>query len=218
MAGSFLPGAKPGHQVVAGCLYEMALVNRMPIFQYQGAYWHQMLENCLEDTIEGGFEWVITHDYDTTFGPHHVKRLFDCFEANPFMDALAPMQVMRNNAMALVGVGDAGAIRVQRDMPFKAKTAHFGLTVIRLAALKNLPKPWFQGVPNLDKKWRDYRIDPDIYFWKQWDENGRTLFIDPMCRVGHLEEMIAYYDERMQVQRTTPVKWREMNGEKASEA
>lgn len=206
-----------GFQLIAGCKYESLMRYGTKSLDYTGAYFHQCLENALEDVIEDGHEWAITHDYDTAFGVTHIERLFRCFEENPFMDALAPLQVMRNGDRALLGLNQARIIKATHGRPFQVDTAHFGLTVIRLAALKTMPKPWFQAKPNMDGRWREFRVDADIYFWNQWKECGRTLYIDPTCRVGHVQEMVVSYDDNMQIVNMSVADWRERNGFKKRE-
>ena len=76
--------------------------------------------------------------------------------------------------------------------------AHFGLTLIRADALRSMPKPWFLGVPNEAGEWAEGKSDPDIYFWRRWEEAGRTLYIAPRVSIGHLELMVRWMDDEMQ--------------------
>ena len=61
--------------------------------------------------------------------------------------------------------------------------------------LKDVPKPWFNNQPDENGQWSENKIDDDIWFWKQWKEAGRTIFMDPGCRIGHMEEMVSQFEE-----------------------
>jgi hypothetical protein len=74
----------------------------------------------------------------------------------------------------------------------KLRTGHFGLTMIRTASLKEMPKPWLWSKPAPDNSWGDGRTDDDIYFWRQWAAAGKTLFNANRVVVGHLELMIRW--------------------------
>jgi hypothetical protein len=91
--------------------------------------------------------------------------------------------------------------------PIKVDTAHFGLTVINLERLKSVKKPWFYSQPDENGDWGEAKIDDDIWFWKQWREAGNSIYIDPNVRVGHMEEMVAVFDERMKVRHVYPADW-----------
>ena len=63
----------------------------------------------------------------------------------------------------------------------------------------NVPKPWFQGHPGADGSYGDDRIDADVFFWKRWRDAGNSIYIDPGCRLGHLEELVTYFDRGMKL-------------------
>ena len=88
-------------------------------------------------------------------------------------------------------------------------SAHFGLTAIKVAKLETVKKPWFFSQPDKDGNWENDRIDDDIWFWKQWQEAGNSLYLDPGCRIGHLEEMVASFDENLQPIHVYPSDWQE---------
>jgi hypothetical protein len=71
-------------------------------------------------------------------------------------------------------------------------TAHFGLTVISTAALKRCQKPWFHSKPGPDGSWNDGRLDPDIWFWRNWRESGNRVFITPRVVIGHGEYVVTW--------------------------
>jgi hypothetical protein len=100
----------------------------------------------------------------------------------------------------------------------KLWTAHFGLTVIRAASLRKLPKPWFNGVPDAEGGWGDERTDksggriagrtdPDIWFWLQMEKAGQQVFSANRVVVGHMELVINWPDGRMRPQFQYLDKW-----------
>jgi hypothetical protein len=60
--------------------------------------------------------------------------------------------------------------------------------------LKGVPLPWFWSKPDDNNEWGDLRIDDDIWFWKQWESAGNTVYLDPQTRIGHMEEMVVMVD------------------------
>jgi hypothetical protein len=96
----------------------------------------------------------------------------------------------------------------------KATTAHFGLTLLRVDALRTVPKPWFKAEPDASGEWGNDRLDDDIWFWHVWRKAGHTIYVDPEVRIGHLEVMVSEFDESMKVRRMHVDKWRTENGMK----
>ena len=74
----------------------------------------------------------------------------------------------------------------------KLKTGHFGLTLIRASTLRDVPKPWFLGIPAPDGSWGKGHQDEDVYFWRNWEKAGRTLYAANRVAVGHLEPMVKW--------------------------
>jgi len=79
----------------------------------------------------------------------------------------------------------------------RAKTAHFGLTLIKASAVQDLPRPWFYGQPDADGRWGDKRVDDDIAFWYAWRDAGKSLYIASRVAIGHAELMIRWPDRDM---------------------
>ena len=92
--------------------------------------------------------------------------------------------------------------------PLQVDTAHFGMTLIRLDELRTIPMPWFVDVPSASGSWRDDdRIDWDIYFWHKWKEHGKTLYVAPDVRIGHLEVMVSELDEQLKFRQRHIADW-----------
>lgn len=165
----------------------------IPMRIKQGVFYGQCMQAMLQDCLDDGADFVVTVDFDSLFGAHHIKRLLGVIVANPHIDALASFQARRGMRYPLFTVAGQGEVRFE-GAPLQVTTAHFGLTVIRTAALRDTAKPWFKGEPSaVTGDYDEARIDDDIWFWRQWQSAGKTVYVDSGCRIGHVEEMVAYY-------------------------
>lgn len=174
----------------------------VPVCKSPGIFWCQSLSNVLEILIEKGFEYALTIDYDTIFKAPDVLALYYLMQTNPYADAISPVQMRREEINVLVGKRGPDGLPVstlmvdefkRRDMT-RVHIAHFGCTMIRLSALKDLPKPWFVAAPDKNGEWHDGHIDADIAFWHRWDECGRSLYQANRIVLGHLELSIRWPD------------------------
>lgn len=178
-----------------GCVEEALRPWNIPLHRHTGAFWGHNIQTVIERLIAIDVDWALTLDYDSMFTSRDISRLFEIMGENPHIDAVSALQTRRGCQQVLCSNGESG---VETDMktPFKARTAHFGLTLIRLERLKELPKPWFWDQPSASGSWSDDdRVDADIYFWREWEKHGRTLYIAPDVRIGHLEVMVSYMDD-----------------------
>lgn len=166
---------------------------------FTGAFWGQCLERGLEHLVEQGFDAVLTIDYDTVFAAAHVNTLVRLMVLHPEADAICPLQSARGWSSPLMtmklpeGMTSDKIPRGYFDADLAPlRTGHFGLTLIRVSALKEMPKPWFWSTPAPDGSWNEGRVDDDIHFWRQWEARGKTLFNANRVTVGHLELMIKW--------------------------
>ncbi len=180
------------------CAEQLAKLG-IPLAAFEGVYWAQCLERGFDTFIAEGVEFLLTIDYDTVYTAQHVQTLIRLMLLHPEADAICAMQSARgwDSILATVDLpGGAAADRVPRDLfdadLLKLKTGHFGLTLIRTSSLKSVPKPWFLGVPAADGSWGDGHVDEDIYFWRQWAQQGKTLYAANRVAVGHIEPMIKW--------------------------
>lgn len=178
---------------------EQLLKLNIPLQSYEGVYWSQCLERGLDRIIADGTEFVLTIDYDTVYTAQHIQTLIRLMMLNPHADAVCAMQSARgwNSILATVDLPEGmPADRVPRELLdadlLKLKTGHFGLTMIRLSSLKSVSKPWFLGVPAPDGSWGEGHVDEDIYFWRNWARQGKTLYAANRVAVGHIEPMIKW--------------------------
>jgi hypothetical protein len=180
----------------------------IPLTVSGGVYYGQCMQHMLE-SIVGTVDYALTVDFDSMFTARHVERLLSIVVEHDEIDALAAVQPKR-------GCGDLLAARSEGERevdwngyPIRVDSAHFGLTVIDLKKLAQVPKPWFWCQPNAQGRWDGDKIDDDVFFWKQWKTAGMKAFVDPGCRLGHLEEVITVFDSDMQLQHMYPKDWSE---------
>lgn len=179
----------------------------IPLSVSGGVFYGQCMQRMLIDGIGKGADIALTIDGDSVFGPDHINRLLYVMANRPDIDALAPLQVRRGMRFPLMSVspvnltpgepcehGGTGFLETDGD-PIRVETAHFGLTMIRLDRLREIPRPWFYSKPDRNGDWENDKVDDDIWFWKVWENNKRTIYVDPQCRIGHMEEMVAGFDD-----------------------
>lgn len=178
---------------------------RIPFQRVTGAFWGQCLTRAMENVIDDHApEYILTLDYDSVFDRNDVEALLSAAMRHPDADAIAPIQVSRTRSTPLATFPDGNG-GVLREVPreafdgelVQARTAHFGLTLIKTASLQRLPRPWFHGQPDSDGRWGDQRVDDDIAFWHAWREAGLSLFVASRVAIGHAELMIRWPDRNM---------------------
>lgn len=190
-----------------GCVVEALRPFGIPIRRHTGAFWSHNIQSVLEGCIADGLDWALTLDYDSMFTAKDISRMLEVFGSRPDIDALAALQTRRGCQSPLCWNGGAG-VETDCRTPFKVHTAHFGLTLIRLDMLKDMPKPWFWDQPSASGSWQDDdRVDSDIYFWKQWNKHGRSLYIAPDVRIGHLEVLVSQLNNDMEFEQVHVTDW-----------
>lgn len=194
-----------------GMIYEALLPLGIPLARFGGVFWGQCMQRGFNDSVAAGTDWILTIDHDSIFTAKDVSALLDEFARNPHIDALAAMQVRRGSEYPLMTIGRQTEAHVTEE-PVLATTAHFGLTLIRVDALTEIPKPWFYGRPDAAGEWGDNRLDDDIWFWHQWRLAGKNVYVSPRVRIGHMESMISEFDDDMKVRHVYPTEWRKARG------
>lgn len=169
----------------------------IPLNTFGGVFWGQCMQRALESYVAEGLDWVLTVDYDSLFTAEHLDTLIGAFGSHPEIDALAALQCRRGSLFPLMTIKGEHGTEVTGE-PIKVSTAHFGMTLIRLDALQEVPKPWFKAEPDASGGYGDERLDDDIWFWQQWREAGKSVYVAPSVSIGHLEEMTTVFDEQMQ--------------------
>lgn len=179
---------------------EVASQLQMKFTKSTGVFWSQSLERMMSGIVkENGCKYILTIDYDSIFDARDVIRLWQVMEDNSDIAALCPMQIGRDRSEMLLNMVDENGKSIQtapveffyRDA-IDIKNGHFGLTLIRVDALKDFPHPWFLGVPNEEGKWEERRTDDDIYFWHKMRAAGKRVCATPKVRIGHLQCVITW--------------------------
>lgn len=170
-----------------------------------GAFWGQCLERAFEGLMEAENppEWILTTDYDSCFDWATVRRLVLIAANHPEVDAVSSVQVKRGpDPLPLVSFGDGvGKVdgRIFDASLTKVHSAHFGLTLLRVEALKKIPHPWFVPKPGVGERWAADWRDDDIVFWDRWTEAGNSLYLANRCVIGHGDFMWAWPDQHFGV-------------------
>lgn len=173
-----------------------------------GAFWGQALTRAIETAIEEDKpDAILTIDYDSVFTKINVAYLLQLMMAHPEASAIAAVQSSRHMPTALFtlkGPDDRALSRIpMADLApdlMEVTTAHFGLTLIRVAALQAMEKPWFMPVPDKDGRWSDDgKIDEDINFWVKLKAAGHKLFLANRVCIGHVQEMVRWPGKDLQV-------------------
>ena len=198
-----------------GCIFETLFPFKVPIRRCEGVYWGQGMQRLMEDCLTDGLDWIITLDYDTLCTAKHLSRMFDLMAKKPEIDALAAMQCRRGQYFPLMTYNGKKRIKLENNDPIPVSSAHFGMTILRTECLKNMPKPWFAGKPDGKGEWGPARMDDDIWFWHQWKAAGHSIYVAPDVRIGHLEAMVAMYDDNLKPKHIRIGDWREQNGHRS---
>ena len=170
----------------------------IPVAKSSGPYWHQDLARMMDAKVSTASKYILTIDYDTAFSPDDVRELHRLMEANPKIGAIASVQMMKGDAKVLiVPLDDNGDVFNPVPQHFNkellpCKSAHFGMTMMRVESLKKMPKPWFVAKPAPDGGWGDGRKDADVVFWNTWHEEGLGLYVASRVVVGHLQLMVTW--------------------------
>jgi predicted SAM-dependent methyltransferase len=172
----------------------------IPVLKSTGYSWGACLQRSMNQLIEAGCDWIITIDYDSIFSQDDVLRLLTLAASHDEADAIFPWQIKRGGVDRLLFF-----LRDENDTPLdfapaslftgelvKAHAGHFGLTLIKVDALKKVPKPWLWEQPNADGEWTEGKEDADIYFWRKFREAGNGIYLANEVRIGHIDEDILW--------------------------
>lgn len=184
----------------------------IPLASSIGAYYGQCMQRMMCDVIASGTDYILTVDSDSIFTDQHIKRLLDWIVRRDDIDAVCGVQAKRGSGIILGTRGKHEEVEWTGE-PIQLKSAHFGLTIIDAKKLEQTPLPWFANQADSNGQWvGEDKIDDDVWFWKQWEKAGNTIFTDPGCRIGHLQEMISVLDDQMQLRHLYGNQWSEYCG------
>ncbi len=176
---------------------------------FNGVFWGQCMQRCFQEAVAQGVDWILAMDYDTMANARDLDEMFRVFGEHPEIDALCPLMMRRGSDTPIVTAGQQMEIETGAE-PILITTAHFGMTLIRVDALKDVPKPWFISKPDDKGEWGDDRMDDDIWFWHQWRLAGKNIYLAPQVRVGHLQLRVSYFDENNEPQHCHIAEWRKL--------
>lgn len=207
----------PRYEAVAArtVITEALKPHKLNLTTTQGVFWGQCMQRMFQDAVDKNIDWILSLDSDSLFTSKQVSQLMQIMAANPHIDALAALQCRRGGKYPLMttgtGVNDE---HIEVDgRPIKVTTAHFGLTLIRVNALREVQKPWFWSQHDAEGNWGDDKLDDDIWFWHQWRLAGKTIYVAPSVAIGHLEETVAVFDEHLNAKHIYMHEWRKENGQ-----
>jgi predicted SAM-dependent methyltransferase len=202
----------PRHSFTANMFagLELAYSRQIHFEKAEGAFFHQCLERVMTPHVDcSDCEWILTLDYDTYFTVGQFDELARLMIEHPEADAIAPMQVKRDENNLLMGLlqddgtpypaGTQITIATFEPELIRASWAHFGLTLFRVSSLAKMNHPWFYESPNAQGRWEEGRIDADIGFWKNWTATGNKLFLATKVLIGHCQQMVSVPDENLKV-------------------
>lgn len=186
-----------------GELHQAAAKLGFDVSRATGVFWGQCLERLIEAIVaQPETKYILTVDYDSIFDAEDIIRLWQVMETNPDVAALCPLQIGRDKDLPLFSIRgkDGGLLReMSEDVLYTdaldMNTGHFGLTLIRTDALRDLARPLFLGVPNANGNWGEGRVDDDIFFWNRLREAGRRICLCPRVRIGHLQNVVTWPGE-----------------------
>jgi hypothetical protein len=200
--------------VVCRSLIELALRQlKIELTTSQGVFWGQCMQRMFTKAVNDGIDWILSIDSDSLFTAEQLSLLMDTLASNPHIDALAALQCRRGCEYPLLTTGNVdGGLTVEvSNAPFKVTTAHFGLTLFRVDALREVPKPWFYAKPDDNGEWGDERMDDDIFFWHQWRLAGKNIYVAPQVSIGHMEETVVQFNDEMKPEHMYVQQWRDSN-------
>lgn len=188
----------------------------IPLYKFGGAFWEQGISRGLQAMMESGIEWAITLDYDTLFDVNDVRQLMVLAAQYPEAEAIVPVQVRRNNEQFLFTMkdsfgnsrGSAGITEFEDDLT-QINTGHFGMTLIKLAALRDVPKPWLWSQPGPSGDWDEERLDADIYFWEKWKQAGKKIWQANHIKLGHIQVVASWPTNDWQIKHQYISDWSE---------
>jgi hypothetical protein len=200
--------------VVCRSLIELALRQlKIELTTSQGVFWGQCMQRMFTKAVDDGIDWILSIDSDSLFTSEQLSLLMDTLASNPHIDALAALQCRRGCPYPLLTTGELvdGLTVEVSNAPFKVTTAHFGLTLFRVDALREVPKPWFCPKPDDNGEWGDERMDDDIFFWHQWRLAGKNIYVAPQVSIGHMEETVVQFNDEMKPEHMYVQQWRDSN-------
>jgi len=169
------------------------------IVSHSGAFWEQSLTKLMQVCIEDGDDYLVTVDYDSIFTQAQFLELLRLIESSG-ADAVFPVQMRRDSKNVLTTIHPSEVVDGKWDTSkalVKARSGHFGLTIIRCESLKKMPKPWLWSTPDPSNgQWDTQgpgRFDADVGFWMTATEHlNWRVYLANNVRIGHIQRVITW--------------------------
>lgn len=175
----------------------------VPLTKTTGVFWGKCLEKAMTDTVElYDPEWLLTLDYDTVFFKEDVEALLALTDKYPDVDAFVPVQFSRHKNTVMIDMEtcqtkplDTEALKTEEITHINS--GHFGLTLIRASAFKDLGKWALAQKVEVHPQNPEaaIRYSEDIAFWLRWKEKGYKVVSANRVSIGHMELMIIWPDK-----------------------
>lgn len=185
--------------ITVDCAYRSLPPLGISLLRSAGVYWDQCLERIIDQAIAGGASAILTLDYDSVWEPADLHRLLELYHAHPDVAAICPMQWARSCNKPLWQRLDANGRQswpsvdeLRNNALVPVTTAHFGLSLLRPALLRDLPRPWFHHVPGPGGSWTTGKTDADTAFWLKLRDAGQKVCLAPEVVIGHVEEVATW--------------------------
>lgn len=175
-------------------------VNNIEYRNLYGVFWGQSLSSGMMTAMKEEYDYIITTDYDSLYNRETVAQLVRLMDQNPQADAICAMQMGRFSGLLCTTESGELTYEELRNKPLiPIVTGHFGLTIFRVSSLKEVKKPWFWSRPDEDGEWNrgGGKLDEDIFFWDNFRNSGKQLYLAPRLVIGHMELLIKWPDANL---------------------
>lgn len=195
-----------GFQDMADCVRGALWPLGIELQRVGGAFWEQGITEAINKALQEGAQYILALDYDSIFLRDTIEGLLALMAACEDVDAISTLQCHRGRGTPLFSIRRPDGwlqTEISREALsgelLKASTAHLGCTLFRAQAFRRCAKPWFKGEPDEQGEWtQEGKTDPDMWFWRQWERAGNSLWIAPRLTVGHLQNKIMWPDMNLQ--------------------
>lgn len=169
----------------------VSLVKRFPksdVLIRQGCYLHNNRNDCAQAAIDGKYDYLFFVDSDMCFSAEVLDRLIkddkDIVGGNYNMRRFPLTSVLK------LTDDEGNLIAKTEEIPhdlFKVHALGTGCMLIKVSALKNIPKPWF-WFGDADKPTE--QCGEDIFFCRQCVKAGYEIWCDGNMSILHIGEYL----------------------------
>ena len=187
-----------------------------PLKVTYGVHWYQCMDRRFaEIAYHTDHEWILTVESDSMITAEDVAMLLEVPDIHDDVDCVDCVAALKPKRAAM----EMDGVPADDGYPLRyMQSSHFGLTLIRVQALKRVPRPWFPTRADDEGGYTDARLDPDMMFWKGWRMAGNSLYTAMDVRMGHLCPMIARFSRTGEVQYFDPIMWSRLLSQESEES